>query len=234
MAQSGSNVDLRAAVLQARNDIGGYFLDRYSNANGRFDAVNGISAIGAVSGAFAHRQALSMLSNGTMPPDRTSYINVQAADGRTYWLGDAINYVIFEARGPDLSLYSLVAAAAGVPDPEASIDFAEIFRNTASTIGGPAFAAPRAGVVPRPSENPMNALTAHVPVLRTRMQQLGVHDSELVVAFGAAAQGLVPICAGERPNIPVAQSVSRVQAVQLFFEAAIPISKLDPSLTGVR
>lgn len=231
MAEPRANIDLSPAVLQARNDIGGHFLDRYT-ARGALQPVNAISALGAVSGAFAHRQALAMLADQTMPPDRASYINVQATDGRTYWVGDAINYVVFEARGPDLSLYSLVAAAAGVPDPATSIDFAEIFRNTASTIGGPAFAMPRAGVAPRPTENPMNALNSHVPILRARLRELGVQDRELVAAFGAAAQGFVPMCAGESANIPVGEQVNRLNIVQLFFETAIPISKLDPAFTG--
>src|SRR5262249_14467701 len=113
-----------------------------------------------------------------------------------------------------------------------SIDFGEIFRNTASTIGGQAFAMPRAGVTPRPTEIPMHALTAHVPILKARLRELGVEGAKLATTFGAAAQGFVPICAGERPNIPVSQQVDRLMDVQLFFEAAIPISKLDPSLTG--
>lgn len=225
------NITLSPATLQARNDMGGYFLDRYTRPDGKLDGVGAMSAIGAVAGAFAHRQALALLAGDTLPEERRTLAKVEGADGRTYWFGDAINYLVFEARGPDLSLFALVAAAAGVPDPDAAIDFEGIFKNAAATAGGAEFGQPRAGITPRPTESALDALQ-HLPVLKGRLIQLGVPLSDLVLIFGSAAQGLIPMAAGENPDVPTAAPLSRLEAVQLFFEAAIPTSKLDPALAG--
>jgi hypothetical protein len=227
---------LGAGTLRARNDVGGYFFCRYTRPDGKLQSVDALSALGAVAGAFARRQAWAMLKSGATPAERRSWVSAQGADGHTYWFGDALNYVVFEARGqvePHLSLYSLVGPAAGVPDPEAVIDFAAIFANAAATVGGPRFAVPRETGLPTPNESFTSAVKAHVPVLKARLAALHVTDLELVTVFGTAAQGFVPIAAGERAGIPTAGSLSRLAAVQLFFEAAIPASKLDPSVTGV-
>jgi hypothetical protein len=213
-------------VTRAGTEIVRHFLVAYGGAQGGLRPLDAVSALGAVAGALAHVQARTMLAAGTIPWREGCLLTVETKDGRTFWLGDAINACVFESIREQPSLWDLIGAVARgwVVDDEA--DFPELAGHTVSSFGGPEFGIPRLPDPYKLTEMPINAVRAHASILRKRLREVGLLDAQLVHAFGAAAQTLISIAAGET-RVRVAEPLPHGVSVRLLMESAIPMSKLD-------
>lgn len=219
---------------QANADIGGYILMKYGGAEGEtLRAVDAVSALGALAGVFAQAQARAMLASRAMENTESSLVEVRTGDGAAYYFGDAINACLFEGTPERLAFWNLAAGAARDPEVGAKIDLADIAKHTASTLGGPDFGKPRLETKYRLNEMPIDAVRAHSVILLKRFKQIGIDPSQLMIAFGLAAQGIAGFAAGEIAGAAVDAPMPRLDIVRLYIEAAVPMSKLDLRALGM-
>src|SRR5262249_32545818 len=113
------------------------------------------------------------------------------------------------------------------------INPAEIAAHTAHAVGSAGFGVPRIDAKYGLSEMPISAVRAHVLVLLDRFRQIQLPWANLMLAFGAVAQGLAPIAAGEHTNVQVNTAMPRLDIARLYMEAAVPMSKLDLRKLGM-
>lgn len=212
---------------QASNDIGGYFLTAYGDVGGLFHAADAVSGLGALAGVFAHVQAREMLRSGALPNTGSALVEVRTKDGELYYFGDAINACVMEGDEKRPSFWNIAAGAANDPEIGAKISTSEIAAYTASSLGGPNFGIPRIDPRYQLTERPIDAVRRHIGVLSRRLTELSLPPDQLMWAFGAAAQGLATFAAGEHADVRVNVALPRAQAVRLYMESAIPMSKLD-------
>jgi hypothetical protein len=213
--------------------IGGYFLMKYAGPDGVLRSADLISALGGVSGFFAQLRARDLLKTPAWQARKGALVDAGTQDGAHYVFGDAINVGLYGSSTDGLGLWNYIAPAAGDPKIESKIDLMEIAAHTAATVGDAAFGVPRVPAAYRPSEAPLAALKRDAPILLAEMQRLKVPAEQFVTVFGGAAQKLVPFAAGER-DFKVDAKLPPFEAVRLFMEAAVPMSKIDPASIGVR
>lgn len=216
---------------RATSDIGGYLLTAYGGlidgAPATLDAVNAVSALGALAGVFAQFQAREMLRTGALPNNDRALAEVTTADGGKYYFGDSINACLFEGSRERPAFWNIAAGAARDPAIGEQISIADIARHTASVLGTEKFGIPRMDPPYMPTQRPIDAARQHVPILSARFQEIGLPPEQLMLAFGAVGQGFAAFAAGETPDMKVPVPVPRAVQVRLMMESAIPMSKLD-------
>jgi hypothetical protein len=198
-----------------------------------------LTAVGALVG-FAAQHAIweSIIKPGKLPAE-AALVHAQTKDGVTYYFGDLLNSYLVPQRvqyaPPDnLTLYAFVAGAV-VQAGKRQIDnteLGEIFAHTARTIGGPDFGIPRLPADHHPHLMPREALNKLWPATK---QALQFRDPKLVGKDGE----FTPRPPEDWPMIIgiVAQRlIDKTKAaldprlgMQIVFEAAIPMSKIDPT-----
>jgi hypothetical protein len=213
--------------------IGGYFLMKYAGPNGALKSADLISALGGVAGFFVHLRAQDLVKTPAWQARKDALVDVKTRDGAHYAFGDAINVGLYGSPSDGLGLWNYVAPAAGDPEIASKIDLMEIAAHTAATVGDAAFGVPRVPAEYRPSEPPLAALKRDAPVLLAELQRLKVPTDQYVTLFGGAAQKLVPFTAGDR-DFQVDAKLPPFEAVRLFMETAVPMSKIDPASIGIR
>lgn len=213
--------------------IGGYFLMTYADPNGVLRSADLISALGGVSGFFAQLRARELLKTPAWQARKGALVDVETKDGAHYVFGDAINVGLYGSSEDGLGLWNYIAPAAGDPQIESKIDLMEIAAHTAATVGDPAFGVARVPPAYHPSEPALAALKRDAPVLLAELQRLKVPADQYVTLFGGTAQKIVPFVAGER-DFKVDAKLPPFEAVRLFMETAVPMSKIDPGSIGVR
>lgn len=223
---------------RASSDIGGYLLTMYGGLvdgqPGTLDAVNAVSALGAVAGVFAQFQAREMLASGVLVNNERSLAEVTTTDGGKYYFGDAINACLFEGTRERPAFWNVAAALARDPAILEQVNIADLARHTASVLGSDKFGLPRMDAPYMPSERPLDAARRHVPVLSARFQEIGLAPEQLMMAFGATAQGFAAFAAAETPEIKVPVPVPRAVQARLLMESALPMSKVDFAVIASR
>ena len=212
--------------------IGGYFLMKYARPDGALKSADLISALGGAAGFFAQLRARALLKTPAWAARKDAFVDVATKDGGRYFFGDAINVGLYGSSTDGLGLWNYIAPAAGDPEIESRIDLMEIAAHTAATVGGPEFGVPRTPSAYRPSEPSLATLKRDAPVLLAELKRLNVPAEQFVTLFGGAAQKLVPFTAGER-DFQVDAKLPPFEAVRLFMETAVPMSKVDPAALGV-
>lgn len=206
-----------------------------------------MTVIGAVTG-FAAQNAVweSVVKPGKMPAfdaknmQAGAFVIAETHNGEKYYFGDTLNsYLIPQATkyGADgrFTLYSLVAAvvqAAG-KKPLDEATFAEMFRNSTSTIGGPAFGVPRLPAEHMPKLTPREALHKF---WRPTKEALQFKDPHLVgdgpddfTPLGPEHWPLMLSIVAQRLVDKAKGAIDVTLAMRIIFEAAIPMSKVDPA-----
>ena len=206
-----------------------------------------MTAVGAVAG-FSAQNAVweSVVKPGKLPLfDAASFQGgaftiAETKDGEKYYFGDTQNsYLIPQITkyGPEgrFTLYSFVAAAVqeagGRPLEEAT--YREIFKNAAATFGTPAFGVPRVPEKHLPRLTAREALNKLWPATKEALQ---FRDPHLV---GDTPDEFTPLPPEYWPfmlGIVAQRLVEKVKgvidpalAMRLIFEAAVPMSKVDPT-----
>lgn len=195
-----------------------------------------LTTVGALAG-FAAQHAIweSIIKPGKLPAE-AALVHVHTQSGETFYFGDLLNSYLLPQQakyGPlDIfTLYSFVSAAvvaAGKKELEVA-EIQEIFGNTSRALGGPDFGIPQVPEDHRPFLTPREALNRFWPETK---QLLQARDPKLVgdeftprppeewpMIFGLVTQGLIT----KTKNF-----LDPRLAMRLVFEAAIPMSKVDP------
>lgn len=204
-----------------------------------------LTAVGALAG-FSAQNAIweSIVKPGKLPLHggknmaEGAFVVAEGKNGETYYFGDLLNsYLVPQPAkyGPpeSLTLYAFVAAAVvGAGKKQVGHDeLGDIFANAARTVGGADFGVPRLPKENRPHLMPREALNKLWPVTR---QTLQFKDPKLVGAPGE----FDPRPPAEWPmmiGIVAQRLIEKTKAtldprlgMQIVFEAAIPMSKVDP------
>ncbi len=214
-------------MQQAAEDIGGFMFAMNGGNEGLLRAANAVNALGALAGIFAQQQARALLGNKFMTLSRDDIVEVVASDGRKYYYGNGINAALMEGTREKPSFWNVMAGAGQDPNIGALVDVAEIAKRTAAAIGSPEFGIPRIDARYGLTETPFDAARRYTKPLNERFVQLKMPMDQLMMSFGLAAQAMAGVAAGES-DVAVDIPLPRVEAVRLYMEAAIPMSKIDP------
>lgn len=229
----GAAMSIDPVSQRASNDVGGYLLKSYGGMGATLHAANGVSALGALAGVFAQVQARAMLATGAIVNSETTLIEIRTTTGGVYYYGEAINACLLEGSRERPSFWNLAAGAAHDPEIGDKVGLDEITEHVAQTIGTPTFGAPRIDARYKLTQMPIDAVLAHGVILQRRFRQMGLNPAELMVVFGAVAQGFATFAAGEQSEMTLNVAMTRVDIVRLYMESAIAMSKLDLRSVGM-
>jgi hypothetical protein len=185
-------------------------------------AETALTAIGALAG-YAAQEAIweGVVLPGKLPRDK-AFTVVSAKGGQTYYFGDFLNMILSSTDPQQLSIWKLVAGGA-VSAGAASADLPKldaIFANAAGIVGGTGFGVPRLPADHQPHELPRQALLRLWPQVRVLLLEAELRPLHWPLELGLAAQKLIHLLKGMLdPNL----------AAKIVMEAAIPMSKLDPT-----
>lgn len=138
-------------------------------------------------------------------------------DGRTYYLGEAIDGPLVDNQ---LSVWNIILggpAASGMVDPP---DRPELLAHVTASLGTAQFGLPRLalGGYP-PAEPPLGFVRAFWPLLLPKAKLFCPLPEQWPVLYAFAVQQAVDLCKDAvRPHI----------AVRLALECAVPMSRVDP------
>lgn len=188
-------------------------------------------SIGAVARFAAQHAAWTAVKKpGAVVPQGA--LMVAEAGGEKYYFGDLINGHLV-AQGPSgaLALWSLLAGTAvheGLPSSELP-DVIEVFRHVSTTIGKPEFGVPRMPAGHPTHLTPRAALEKfwpHVKFILSRTDGPGpaagnsVEPEHWPIVIALVARQFVTMAK---------DTLGLRQSVQLIMEAAVPMSKVDPT-----
>ncbi len=220
-------MQMDAIAKKAANDVGGYLLTHYRDARGALNAVNATSALGALAGVFAQMQARALIQVGEIPKNEHTLLEVSTGTGELYYFGEAINRCVIEGTREAPSFWNIAAIAAKDPKIADKFDVVDIARRAAADVGTPKFGRPQINSRYKLTEAPLDVVRTHGPILLSRFLEIGLNPRDLILVFGSAAQTFAAFAAGEIKDVRVETPMKRQDVVQLYMEAAIPMSKLD-------
>lgn len=175
-----------------------------------------LTVLGALAGFSCQVSVCEQQRAGTLslPAGKAAWAVTQAADGRKYYFGDALNQPLVE--GP-LSIWKLTTGivqhlGAAVPD------VAEIFKHVASSVGSDGFGVPRIPADHRPGDLPINYLKIIWPDILPLVRQVSENPVDWPIVFGLAIQD--GILRGK-------DMISPTLSASIVMECAIPMSKVD-------
>jgi hypothetical protein len=166
-----------------------------------------------------------------------AFVLAEAVTAEKFYFGDLLNSYLVPTGGElakfgpgRYTLWGFVTAAVirCGRKPLTREEIGEIFSNTAATVGSALFGEPRLPKVHRPAMLPRNALNRAWPKVRdilARPDPASPNGSPLSVSYWPMVIGLVA-----QNSITQAKDViDPVLAMRIVFEAAIPMSKVDPT-----
>ncbi len=176
-----------------------------------------LGSLGGFSCQLAARHALCTMPHHWDHP----WAVADGADGRRYFLGDAINHYALEGQ------YSLWSLAAGIfpqisdrPVP----DLGAIVSHVVGTIGGGGFGEIRFPPGTSAGDDPINYVRHFWPPTRAHLDQLGLVPDDWPPAFGIAAQEVLTLAK---------DVVDPAAALTMIVESAVAMAKLDPAELGI-
>lgn len=177
-----------------------------------------LTAVGALAG-YAAQQALweGMVRPGKMAIAQAFKV-VETHSGRTYFFGEALDTILasMEPRRP--SIWKIVAGGTVATGGEHQLDIDDLFRHCAATAGTAQFGLPRLPHNHLPSIMPWEALERFWPGARLLLALAEPLSWPLHMAN--AAQKLMLAMKG---------SIAPDLAVKIVMEAAVPMSRVDPT-----
>lgn len=170
-------------------------------------------ALGALAGRACQESVRARALAEGKPADAL-FETVTAADGRTYYFGDALNQPLAEDR---VSLWSLVAGAAAHDGARQLPDLNDIFAHNARVLGSEQFGLPRLPPEHPVQGRPIDYATKLWPSVKPVIAELAGEPRMWPVSIGLAIQELM---AQTRGNL-APEIVARI-----VMESAIPVSKV--------
>lgn len=149
------------------------------------------TALGALAGRACQVAALEGLRSGASEYRGLSLMTVAGANGDEYFVGDAINFPLAESK---YSVWGLVAGAAQQHGAQVP-DLTELFRHSASTLGGAEFGLPRFAPGTGAGGTPRGYLAMWDP-LQLSVRQAAPRTEQWPMAYGIAVQNLFAMAEG--------------------------------------
>jgi hypothetical protein len=207
------------------------FFPKSLGKNGRLQVETLYCTVGALTGfAAQHAVRQECIASGKTEEAEVFAI-AEAPNGERYYFGDRLNAVLIPETLESVAAWSVLAGEAlrlGAPE-EKLPDCLEIFERTAKSIGSPDFGVPLVPPGHEPFLMPRRAVEIFWPsVLNvfTREPVVPVPGFKLV---GSRHWPLLLAKVGASYMSATKQSLAPATAVQVFMEAAIPMSKIDQS-----
>jgi hypothetical protein len=203
-----------------------------------------LTVVGALAG-FAAQHAIweTIVKPGKLPlhggnqPEAGAFVVMSAKNGETYYFGDLLNsYLVPQDRGaaslgPGMhSLWGFLSAAVTQcgGKPLTMEEIGEIFGNTASTVGGSQFGIPRfpeghgTGIAPR------QALNAGWPIAKNILSRTDAPTKNGEVLWTGHWPTVLALVA-QKFVIYTKDVLDPALGMRIVYEAAIPMSKVDPT-----
>lgn len=177
-----------------------------------------LTVVGALAG-YAAQQALweGMVKPGKLAITQ-AFTVVETNSGATYFFGDALDTIIASMEPKHLSIWKIVAGGALAGGGDHLPDMGNLLRHCAATAGTSAFGLPRLPDDHLPSILPRAALERFWPGARLLLALAEPLHWPLHMAN--AAQKLMQAMKG---------SIAPDLAVRIIMEAAVPMSRVDPT-----
>ena len=177
-----------------------------------------LTAIGALAG-YAAQQALweGMVKPGKLAIAQAFKV-VETPSGATYFFGDTLDSLLVSMEPKHVSVWKIVAGSALTAGGEHLPNVNELLRHSAATAGTSAFGLPRLPDDHLPSILPRAAVERFWPGARLLLSLSDPLQWPLLMAH--AAQKLMLAMKG---------SISPDLAVKIVMEAAVPMSRVDPT-----
>jgi hypothetical protein len=144
-------------------------------------------------------------------------VEVRGADGRSYFLADAINHYLLESP---MSVWNVAAGVIPQLSARALPDVAEIVQHVASSIGTESFGAIRFPPGTSAGHPPSEYLSRLWPTTREKLDQSGLSPAEWSIAFGIAGQIML---------FAARDTVEPTIALAILIETAVAMAKIDPA-----
>jgi hypothetical protein len=177
-----------------------------------------LTVIGALSG-YAAQQALweGMVKPGKLAIAQAFKV-VETPSGATYFFGDTLDSLLTSMEPKHVSVWKIVAGGVLASGGEHLPNVNELLRHSAATAGTSAFGLPRLPDDHLPSILPRAALERFWPGARLLLSLSDPLQWPLLMAY--AAQKLMLAMKG---------SIASDLAVKIVMEAAVPMSRVDPT-----
>jgi len=177
-------------------------------------AETAFAVLGALAG-YACQAAVRAQHAATGSSAPVPLNDVQTADGRHFFFGDALNGPLAETK---LSVWSLAAGAAQQAGCKTLPDISEIFGSIAKNVGGAQFGVPHVPDQHRPGITIEQTLKALWPKLQPLVQKVCLDPLHWPIAYSLAIQELFQSTKGVLdPGI----------ALTIVMETAVSSSKFD-------
>jgi hypothetical protein len=180
-----------------------------------------LAEIGALAGFSAQMSIRkSLIEPQQLDPDNI-LVEVVTKNGEKYYFSDFLNWILFEnVTQPPYSIWAYVSAA--VPDEARPLlpDIADIVSNAARTVGTRQYGVLRLPPAHMPRRLPRAALDEHWQLVQQEFVSSGRDPAHWPYDLAAAAQWQM-ITSRDTLALPIAATI--------VMEAAIPMSKIDPT-----
>jgi len=199
--------------------------------------------VGALAG-FAAQHAIweTIVKPGRLPvhggnqPETGAFVIMTAKNGETFYFGDLLNsYLVPQDRGaaslgPGVhSLWGFLSA--GViqcgQQPITMEEIGEIFSNTAGTVGGPQFGLPRFPAGHGSGLAPRQALNLGWPIAKGILSRNDAPERNGEVLWVGHWPAILALVA-QKFIIYAKDVLDPALSMRIVYEAAIPMSKVDP------
>jgi hypothetical protein len=176
-----------------------------------------LAVVGAL-GGFAAQQAIweGMVKPGLLTKEK-AFTVARTTSGEEFYFGDAINMALASTSPKVASFWSLVAGGAQSAGARQLPDIAEIFKNSAETVGTEAFGIPRLPPQYMPKPTPRRALNECWPHVHAMLK--ATPPGTWAMQLGVVAQRMI---------VEMKDVVPPEMAAKILMEAAVPMSKVDP------
>lgn len=176
-----------------------------------------LSMLGALAGFSCQMSARAQMHGNEI-------IKVDCDDGTSYFMGDAINRPLAESQ---YSVWSMICGAAesNGAKPQDRPDLHALFKHVSNTLGSAEFGKPRLPSGFPASDTPLNYLKNFWPALQPTIERFCASPDEWPVAYALAIQDVID---------QVSTTTPAYVAVAIVMESAVPMSKINPALIGIR
>lgn len=179
-----------------------------------------LSALGAHAG-FGCQMAVRHAVKQGLISEKDAFIDVETADGETYYFGDNINQALLVVEA---SVYRQVATGAIKAGAKVLPDMKEIVGHVAKTVGGPEFGRLRVPPEAQPVELPIESLKRLWSQEEALLVQAKYDPLFTGWYFGTAARNFIAQSTAVAPET----------AFRIVMESAVAMSKINPARIGVK
>lgn len=180
-----------------------------------------LATVASLAGFACVYGTLQQVRSRGMDTRAAGIVDVECNDGRKFYMGDHINFLLLE--GPQ-SVWALSAGMAQHLGDTDLLDVTEVTGYVAGTLCGDTFGIPRLPDGHPTFDLPLNYVRDLWNVVLPHVDRRAPEPLERVVLFGLAIQKVM-----EMAKEVVAPSI----ALRIVMECAVPMAKIDPdTITG--